>query len=90
MIAYNDGENKGQKRYQVNNDYDATTWTSVISPDKEFSIKIDDLKEGNHQIRLVGVHANGATHTQRIHYSVKDGKPNLEQANKDIKKIVSS
>ena len=90
MIAYNDGENKGQKRYQVNNDYDATTWTSVINPDKEFSIRIDDIKEGNHQIRLVGVHANGATNTQRIHYSVKDGKPNLEQANKDIKKIVSS
>ena len=90
MIAYNDGENKGQKKYQVNNDYDATTWTSVLSPNNEFWIKINDLKEGNHQIRLVSVHANGATTTHRIHYSIKDGKPDLIQANKDIKSFVSS
>jgi len=90
MIAYNDGENKGQKKYQVNNDYDATTWTSVLSPNNEFWIKINDLKEGNHQIRLVSVHANGATTTHRIHYSIKDGKPDLNQAKKDIKSFVSS
>jgi hypothetical protein len=90
MIAYNDGENKGQKKYQVNNDYDATTWTSVLSPNNEFWIKINDLKEGNHQIRLVSVHANGATTTHRIHYSIKDGKPDLNQANKEIKSFVSS
>jgi len=90
MIAYNDGENKGQKRYQVNNDYDATTWTSVISPNGEFLIKIKDLKEGNYQIRLVAVHANGSTSIKRMHYSIKGGKPNLEQADKDIKKFLSS
>ena len=90
MIAYNDGENKGQKKYQVNNDYDATTWTSVLSPKNEFWIKISDLKDGNHQIRLVSVHANGSTTTHRIHYSIKDGKPDLSQANKDIRSFVSS
>lgn len=90
MIAYNDGENKGQKRYQVNNDYDATTWTSVLSPNNEFWIKISDLKEGNHQIRLVSVHANGSTTTHRIHYSIKDGKPSLDKANKEIKGLLAS
>ncbi|MBV64058.1 MAG: hypothetical protein CMP45_06065 [Rickettsiales bacterium] len=90
MIAYNDGENKGQKRYQVNNDYDATTWTSVLSPNNEFWIKISDLKEGNHQIRLVSVHANGSTTTHRIHYSIKDGKPSHDKANKEIKGLLAS
>ena len=90
MIAYNDGENKGQKKYQVNNDYDAPTWTSVLSPDNEFWIKIGDLKEGKHQIRLVSVHANGATTTHRIHYSIIDGKPKLDRANKEIKGFLSS
>ena len=90
MIAYNDGENKGQKKYQVNNDYDATTWTSVLSPDNEFWIKISDLKEGKYQIRLVSVHANGATTTHRIHYSIIDGKPKLDRANKEIKGFLSS
>ena len=31
MIAYNDRENKGQRGYGVNKDYDATTWTPVVS-----------------------------------------------------------
>ena len=47
MIAYNDEENKGQRGYMVNNNYDATSWTSVISPDNEFKIRITDLREGN-------------------------------------------
>ena len=71
MIAYNDRENKGQRGYMVNNNYDATSWTSVISPEKEFKINISD--RGNHQIRLVAVHANGAVTTKRMHYSMTDG-----------------
>lgn len=88
MVAYNDGENRGQKRYQVNNDYDATTWTSVVNPQNEFWIRIGDLKDGNHQIRLLSVHANGATVTHLLHYRVKDGVPELGQMRGEIAKIV--
>ena len=89
MIAYNDRENKGQRGYMVNKDYDATTWTSVVSPGKEFRIAIGDLREGNHQIRLLSVHANGATVTKRLHYTIKDGAPDLTRAKKEIVSILS-
>jgi len=90
MIAYNDRENKGQRGYMVNNDYDATTWTSVVSPGKEFRIEIGDLREGNHQIRLLSVHANGATVTKRMHYSMKAGVPDFTRAKKEIANILSN
>ncbi|MEK6234754.1 MAG: hypothetical protein N2C14_08585 [Planctomycetales bacterium] len=89
MIAYNDGENRGQKGYQVNNDYDATTWTSVVNPQKEFWIRVGDLKDGNHQLRLLSVHANGATVVNRLHYTLKDGVPDFSRANKEIAKIIA-
>ena len=89
MIAYNDRENKGQRGYMVNKDYDATTWTSIVSPGKEFRIAIGDLREGNHQIRLLSVHANGATVTKRLHYTIKDGAPDLTRAKKEIASILS-
>jgi len=89
MIAYNDRENKGQRGYMVNKDYDATTWTSIVSPGKEFRIEIGDLREGNHQIRLLSVHANGATVTKRLHYTIKDAAPDLTRAKKEIASILS-
>lgn len=89
MIAYNDRENKGQRGYMVNKDYDATTWTSIVSPGNEFRIAIGDLREGNHQIRLLSVHANGATVTKRLHYTIKDGAPDLTRAKKEIISILS-
>ena len=73
----------------VSNDYDATTWVSVISPQNEFNIQIEDLRDGNHQIRLVCVHANGATVTRRMHYSVNDGFADFDMAKKEISKILS-
>jgi hypothetical protein len=88
MIAYNDQENKGQRGYMVNKDYDATTWTSVLSPNDEFRIRIGDLRDGNHQIRLLSVHANGATVTKRMHYSMKDGMPDFTRAQKEIANIL--
>ena len=89
LIAYNDGENGGQKRYQVNNDYDATTWTSVVNPANEFWIRVGDLKKnGNHQLRLISVHPNGATTTHRLHYTMKEGVPDLAQTNVEISKLV--
>ena len=90
MIAYNDGEKKGQRGYMVNNDYDATTWTSVISPKNKFQIQIANLREGKHQIRLVSVHANGATTTKRMHYSMNNGVPDLTGTQKEIASILSN
>jgi hypothetical protein len=89
MIAYNDKENKGQRGYMVNNNYDATSWTSVISPNNEFQININDLGEGNHQIRLVTVHINGSTTTKRMHYSINDASFDFSQARKEIKNILN-
>ena len=89
MIAYNDRENKGQRGYMVNNNYDATSWTSVISPDKEFKINIADLRSGNHQIRLVAVHANGAVTTKRMHYSMTDDSVDFSKIEGEIKNILS-
>ena len=89
MIAYNDAENKGQRGYMVNNNYDATSWTSVLSPNQEFRLEVGDLNEGNHQIRLLSVHANGATVTKRMHYSIKEGIPNFERARKEILSILN-
>ena len=88
MIAYNDRENKGQRGYMVNNNYDATSWTSVISPDKEFKINISDLRAGNHQIRLVAVHANGAVTTKRMHYSMTDDSVDFSKTKGEIENIL--
>lgn len=89
MIAYNDGENRGQKGYRVNNDYDATTWTSIISPQNEFWIRVGDLKDGNHQLRLACVHANGAVVIKRLHYTSTGGVPDFVRTNEEIAKITA-
>jgi len=89
MLAYNDSENRGQKGYQVNNDYDATTWTSVVNSQNEFWIRVGDLKDGNHQLRLASVHANGAVIVNRLHYTTKDGTPDFDRTNKEIATIIS-
>ena len=73
----------------VNNNYDATSWTSVLSPNHEFRLEVGDLGDGNHQIRLLSVHANGATVTKRMHYSIKDGIPNFDRARKEILSILN-
>ena len=90
IIAYNDRENKGQRGYMVNNNYDATSWISVVNPNNEFRINIDGLREGNHQIRITSVHHNGATTTKRLHYSFEDGKPNFAQAKNEIVNILAN
>jgi hypothetical protein len=90
IIAYNDKENRGQRGYMVNNNYDATSWTSVINPNNEFRINIEGLREGKHQIRVVSIHTNGATTTKRLHYFVEDGKPNFAQAKNEILNILAN
>ena len=74
----------------VNKDYDATTWTSVLSPGNDFRIAIRDLRDGNHQIRLLSVHANGATVTKRLHYSMKNGEPDFTRARKEISNVLAN
>jgi hypothetical protein len=74
----------------VNNNYDATSWTSVVNPNNEFRINIEGLREGKHQIRLTSIHPNGATTTKRVHYSIEDGKPNFAQAKKEIGNILAN
>ena len=61
-----------------------------MSPGNEFRIAIGDLHDGNHQIRLLSVHANGATVTKRMHYSMKDGVPDFTRAKKEIVSILSN
>jgi hypothetical protein len=73
----------------VNNNYDATSWTSVLSPNHEFRLEVGDLGDGNHQIRILSVHANGATVTKRIHYSMKDGIPSFDRARREIQSILN-
>jgi hypothetical protein len=89
MIAYNDRENKGQRGYGVNQDYDATTWVSVLSPKNEFRIRIGELQEGNHEIRLVSLLADGSTSTKRLHYSRAEGKTDLQKISKQIDNIIA-
>ena len=52
----------------------------------------DDLSDeaffGNHQIRLVAVHANGAVTTKRMHYSMTDGSVNLSKTKGEIENIL--
>ena len=55
--------------------------------ENEFWIRVADLKDGNHQLRLVSIHANGAAIVNRVHYATKDGVPNFANTNKEIAKI---
>lgn len=88
MLAYNDGENPGQKRYQVNNDYDADAWTSVVNPHNEFLLRIGGLKDGNHQLRLASVHANGAVMVKRLHYTTANGVPDFRSTRREIARLI--
>jgi len=84
IIAYNDAKGKSAF-YQVNNDYDATTWISRVNAKGEFKISIADLKKDEFQIRLVAVFNNGATSTQKFHYkSTEKFNPDLSLAKKEI------
>lgn len=89
VIAYNDRENSGQKAYQVNNDYDATTWSSVVSPEQTFWLRVGDLQAGQHQLRLVSVHANGAALTHRLHYTLEAGIPDFRRTRAEIAELLS-
>ena len=84
IIAYNDAKGKSTN-YQVNNDYDATTWISQVNEKGAFAINISDLKKDEFQIRLVAVFNNGATSSQRFHYhSTEPLNPDLSRARKEI------
>jgi hypothetical protein len=85
VIGYNDGENPGQPGYFVNYDYDATAWISVVNPDGDFQVAVDQRREGNHQLRLCAVFANGATKDFRFQYTVNQGTPDFTVMRQEFK-----
>ncbi|MDR3109765.1 MAG: NPCBM/NEW2 domain-containing protein [Planctomycetaceae bacterium] len=74
IIVYNDNE-------KINADYDAKTWVAKVDDDGRFRFEINELENVPYQMRLVGVHENGATSKVEINYEVKDGKADLSPFN---------
>ena len=64
IIAYNDD-------MTINSDYDAKAWTTVPEKDGSFKIEINELKAVPYQLRLVGIHANGASSVLKCDYMVE-------------------
>lgn len=63
MIAYNDNRN-------IPADYDAVTWTVPLDAEGRFRFEISELIPVPYQLRLVGVHSNGATSRFLYNYEV--------------------
>lgn len=63
MIVYNDN-------LDVPADYDAVTWTVPPDADGGFRFEIGELEPASYQLRLVGVHASGATSRFVYNYKV--------------------
>ncbi len=74
IIAYNDNENIGS-------DYDAKSW--VAKPDEKgrFRLTFGELQQVPYQLRLTGVHENGATSGIKVNYKVGENGPNLDAIN---------
>ena len=52
-------------------------------------IRIGELREGNHEIRLVSVHADGSTTTKRLHYSRNEGNTDLRKMRRQIDNVIA-
>jgi hypothetical protein len=74
VIAYNDNLN-------IPADYDAKVWMSRDIEDGRFRIVIDELQTAPYQLRLVGVHENGATSQFSVDYNVFADRIELEPIN---------
>jgi len=74
IIAYNDNMN-------IPADYDAKTWVTKDLADGRFQITIGELISVPYQLRLTGVHENGATSQLSVDYNVTDDKINFGQIN---------
>ena len=74
IIAYNDN-------MDIPADYDAKAWITKDIRDGRFRIIIDELETAPYQLRLVGVHENGAISQLSVNYEVADEKIDLESLN---------
>jgi hypothetical protein len=74
LIAYNDNENIGA-------DYDAKSWVSKLDDKQQFRFVITELEQVPYQLRLAGVHENGATSVFRVNYTVGQDGPDLGAIN---------
>ena len=74
MIAYNDNE-------AISSDYDAKSWVAPVDKNGNFRVTITELIKTPYQLRLVGVHENGASSRVAINYEVGDDGPDLSPIN---------
>ena len=74
VVAYNDNEN-------IPADYDAKSWVAQFDDRRQFRFTIGELEQVPYQLRLVGVHENGATSEFRINYTVGQDGPDLSSIN---------
>ncbi|WP_339748279.1 NPCBM/NEW2 domain-containing protein [uncultured Rubinisphaera sp.] len=74
VIAYNDYSG-------IEDNYDATSFLSVVNDNHEFRFEIDDIRNGDFELRLFAIHANGARSELRpLHYRTNDNEPDLRVA----------
>ena len=74
MIAYNDDEN-------ISSDYDAKSWVAPVDKKGNFRVTITELKKTSYQLRLVGIHENGASSRVAVNYTVDENGPDLSPIN---------
>lgn len=74
IIAYNDNKN-------IAADYDAKTFVGKPSPEGFFRIEIGELENVPYQLRLIGIHSNGAASQIKADYAVQNGRADLSSIN---------
>ena len=74
IIAYNDNLN-------IPADYDAKAWMTKNIEEGRFSLTISELEPVPYQLRIVGIHENGATSQLSVNYEVTSEKINFERLN---------
>ncbi|MDR0871827.1 MAG: NPCBM/NEW2 domain-containing protein [Planctomycetaceae bacterium] len=77
IIAYNDNGTIGA-------DYDAKTFVGEVSANGTFQVDVKELENVPYQLRLCGVHENGAVSVLSADYAVKDGIADLSAVNSAV------
>lgn len=74
IIAYNDN-------MKIPADYDSKVWTAPVDAEGRFRLEIDEIDAVAYQLRLVGVHDNGATSRLAVDYTAEGEKLDLTPIN---------
>ncbi len=74
IIVYNDN-------LKINADYDAKTWTAPVDEQGRFELEITELETVPYQLRIVGIHENGASSRLAMDYNVLADKIDLSSLN---------